>query len=275
VARAVRTSERAGEWHADGAVSAAAWLRERCRLTHGSASNALVHARTLDAMPEVAEASSTGAISRHHVAVIARARTPERCDAVGRCDGIVADAASDEATHQRRRLHVSRSLDGMGILDGLLDPEGTEIVLTALDATMEHDRDPHDTRTTAQRRADALVDLCRVGLAHAQTGPGRRNPPQISAVADLELIEDRPGPALVEQVRADAAHGPLSTATLRRLACDARISRVITDGRSLPLDVGRVSRVVTPALWRALVVRCHRQHRQAHGGPSPDPPRPE
>jgi hypothetical protein len=47
----------------------------------------------------------------------------------------------------------------------------------------------------------------------------------------------------------------LSVATLRRIACDARISRVITDGRSQPLDVGRTTRTVTAALWRALVAR--------------------
>jgi hypothetical protein len=35
----------------------------------------------------------------------------------------------------------------------------------------------------------------------------------------------------------------------------ARISRVITDGRSLPLDVGRATRTVAAAPWRALVVR--------------------
>ena len=47
----------------------------------------------------------------------------------------------------------------------------------------------------------------------------------------------------------------MSVATLRRIACDARIARVITDGRSQPLDVGRAIRTVTAAQWRALVAR--------------------
>jgi hypothetical protein len=234
-------------------------------------------------MPEVAAAFAAGATSRHHVAVIERASTPQRRDAIAEFDELLARAATqvnppdlrtivnricdnldgddglanDEARRARRRLHVSRTLDEMGVLDGLLDPEATEIVLTALDALMEQERGADDTRTTAQRRADALVSLCKVGLAHADVGPGRRNPPHLSGVVDCEALERRGGPSLAETVRAEAAHGPLSVATLRRIACDARISRVITDGRSLPLDVGRANRVVTPALWHALVVRDH------------------
>jgi len=235
----------------------------------------------LETLPEVAAAFAAGETSRHHVAVIERAATPQRRDAIAEFDELLAGAArrhrpqdlrtlvsrvadavdgddglaNDDARHERRRLHVSRTMDEMGVLDGVLDPEGTEIVLTALDALMEQERGAHDTRTTTQRRADALVSLCKVGLAHADVGPGRRTPAHLSGVLDCEALERRAGPSLAADVRAEAAHGRLSVATLRRIACDARISRVITDGRSLPLDVGRATRVVTPALWRALVVR--------------------
>ena len=41
--------------------------------------------------------------------------------------------------YERRRLHLSPTLGGMGVLDGALDAEGTEIVATALDAEMERD----------------------------------------------------------------------------------------------------------------------------------------
>ena len=77
----------------------------------------------------------------------------------------------------------------------------------------------------------------------------------------------------------------LSVAAVRRLACDAEIIPVClgTDGEVL--DVGRTSRLVTPALWRALVARdkhcahpgctrppvmCHAHHivHWADGGPT-------
>jgi HNH endonuclease/Domain of unknown function (DUF222) len=42
---------------------------------------------------------------------------------------------------------------------------------------------------------------------------------------------------------------------VRRIGCDAGISRVITDPASVPLDVGRESRTVTAGQWAALVAR--------------------
>ncbi len=42
---------------------------------------------------------------------------------------------------------------------------------------------------------------------------------------------------------------------LRRLACDAGITRVLTDPAGVPLDVGRQHRTVTPGQWVALVAR--------------------
>jgi hypothetical protein len=47
----------------------------------------------------------------------------------------------------------------------------------------------------------------------------------------------------------------LPVATIERLLCDAGVARVITRGRSVPIDVGRTTRTIPSALWRALVVR--------------------
>jgi len=49
--------------------------------------------------------------------------------------------------------------------------------------------------------------------------------------------------------------GPICGEAARRLACDAGLSRVIVDGASQPLDVGRRTRTISPALRTALVVR--------------------
>ncbi len=43
--------------------------------------------------------------------------------------------------------------------------------------------------------------------------------------------------------------------TLRRWACDAGIVRIITNGDSRPIDVGRRTRTIPPALRRALELR--------------------
>ncbi|MCZ7525717.1 MAG: DUF222 domain-containing protein [Acidimicrobiia bacterium] len=97
------------------------------------------------------------------------------------------------------------------------------------------------------------------GLFGGDTTPTRRHRPQVVTVVDLAWLETRAGttgPALVETIRAEAIHtGALSAETLRRISCDAAVSRVVTTGSSEPLDVGRASRTVTPAQWRALLVR--------------------
>ncbi len=57
-------------------------------------------------------------------------------------------------------------------------------------------------------------------------------------------------------MRAEAAHvGRLSQATLERLTCDCKLARILTDGPSQILDVGRATRTVTTAQWNALVAR--------------------
>ena len=49
--------------------------------------------------------------------------------------------------------------------------------------------------------------------------------------------------------------GVITSETARRLACDARVSRIITRGDSQPLDVGRATRTVPASLRRALDTR--------------------
>ncbi len=66
-----------------------------------------------------------------------------------------------QAVREQRRLHVS-VLGGMVHIDGRLDSVAGQVVITALDSlTDPTNLDPDDGRTAAQRRADALVDLCR------------------------------------------------------------------------------------------------------------------
>jgi hypothetical protein len=62
--------------------------------------------------------------------------------------------------------------------------------------------------------------------------------------------------------------GPIGGRTVRRLACDASVMRVVMAGRSEPLDVGRRMKVVPPPMRRAVIVRdrtcrfpgCDRPH---------------
>jgi hypothetical protein len=120
---------------------------------------------------------------------------------------------------------------------------------------MERDLLRGETRSRAQRRADALVNLCRRALDAGALGSSRRVRPHFTAVVDVAELENR-APQLVADVRSEAAHtGHLSRATLERLTCDCDITRVVTDGRSQVIDVGRATKIIPTPLWKALVVR--------------------
>jgi pimeloyl-ACP methyl ester carboxylesterase len=138
------------------------------------------------------------------------------------------------------------------IRDEELDPENGQLVLTALRAKVDTWARTltEDLRTPAQRRADALGEICRewLDLADRPTLAGER--PHVVVTMDLAALEDRSGG------RASLGDvGAVSSETARRLGCDASVTRVITDARSVPLEVGRTTKVVSPALRRALAVR--------------------
>ena len=159
-------------------------------------------------------------------------------------DGAEADT---ERLHSLRALHVSAAWSGMVHVGGDLDPEGGGVVLAAIRSLSEGAAlDPADTRTPAQCRADALVEICQRHLNGGQARPGSR--PQVNVTIGWEAL--RGGSGLV-----DTEAGPISVGTVRRLACDATIRRVILDGDHVPVEAGRAHRVIPPALRRALDLR--------------------
>ena len=77
----------------------------------------------------------------------------------------------------------------------------------------------------------------------------------MSFIVDLQDHEtDHPG--LIADIRVEGErYGRLSKTTLERLTCDCNLNRVITDGDSLIIDVGRTTHNIPAPLWRALVAR--------------------
>src|SRR6266704_161324 len=170
------------------APSTAGWLRARLRLDRGTASGQVRVARALHRgrLPATAAAALAGELSPQHTAVIAdgladldpataTAAEPVVLDAARRLDpaGLrraadhlrsVADPQGEDQRAQarwaRRGLRVSSTWQGLTALDGLLDPEQGETLLAALQP-LARPAGPGDPRSAAQRRADALAELCR------------------------------------------------------------------------------------------------------------------
>jgi hypothetical protein len=273
---AVGAHDRAMAWKADGARSEKEWLAARCGTSLGEAAGRAETARRLGQLPATAQALAHGAISPAHARVAAKAARDLPCEAIGGLDALVAGQGSqvdagqlrgavDDYAHavaphslvarqerawQTRRLNIRRTADDGGVFEASLDKVGCEMVLTAL-APLSVPTGEGDERTAEQRRADALVELARRALDQGELPESGGVRPHVTVVIDL--------PALLLAQGADAAQldrlGAISGETARRLACDAGVSRVLTDGPSQILDAGRATRTVTPAQRRALVVR--------------------
>jgi hypothetical protein len=190
------------------------------------------------------------------------------------------DGDDPEPGGPERSLHLSETLDGRGELSGSLDPEGRALAETALRLAESPDADGEPERTPARRRADALLDICQFFLDNQTGHVGGRHRPHLNVIVDYEdLIGERPGPhdhdasthagggdaaAAQPGVRARRGHGgqmldgtALDAATIRRLACDAGVHRVVMAGRSSILDYGWTTRTIPANLWAALVARDH------------------
>jgi len=275
----------------DGHLSAASWLATTFKVAWGTAREHLRIARALEEMPQTRQALDAGELSMSAVRVLVATRDADP-SAFGRCEKELVEAArihsmqdlqrvaaywrqavetersleGDEKIRERRRLHASVSFLGMVRVDGDLDPEIGETLLTALRAVLDAEsrsRGKDDNRTPAQRRADALGEICRqwLDLAERPTVAGER--PHVTVTVDADALQGTSG----ETSELDHV-GPVHPDAARRLACDASIMRVVMAGRSEPLDVGRRTPVVSPAMRRAVIVRdrhcrfpgCDRPH---------------
>jgi len=166
-------------------------------------------------------------------------------------------AEREDQAYRRRDLRMVDLGDGITRLTGQLDTESAAMVRSALDplaAPNPADDATPDPRTASQRMADALVELARRTCAAGELPARHSVRPHLSVIISLDTFLGCAGGTPTPP--GDLGWGgPLSAEAVRRIACDAGISRVITDPASVPLDVGREQRTVTAGQWAALVTR--------------------
>jgi len=147
----------------------------------------------------------------------------------------------EEKLREQRRLHASVSLLGMVRVDGNLDPETGETLLTALGAVMDAEarsRDSEDDRTPAQRRADALGEICRRWLDGADRPIVAGERPHVTFTVGADAL--RGGEGSVSDDRRGQPAAALQTtspegARTRRLpAGDLRMVAQRSDARTVP-----------------------------------------
>jgi hypothetical protein len=286
------------EGWADGRLpSCAHWLNFKCGLNLGAAREKVRVAHALSTLPKIAAAMARGELSYSKVRAVSRVA----CEATeenflmialhgtahhvetlvrGYRRAQQAEELSREARqHQNRSVSYEYGDDGCLVLKARLPAVAGAMLIQALEAAME--RVPA-TEISAEvveerpigyscRRADALAFVAESFLA----GSGASSPAS-SAADRYQVVVHVDAESLREQRdgRCELEQGPsLAVETVRRLACDASLLRVLEDEHGEPLDVGRKTRSIPPAIRRALRVRdagcrfpgcTHRRYVDAH-----------
>jgi Domain of unknown function (DUF222)/HNH endonuclease len=272
--RLVADCDAVDAW-SEGCLGPVSWLAAHAGLVRGAALRLVRTARFLRRHERTAKALDAGDVTVPHVELLAAA-AHRRDDLYGEHETTLLDAAStvdvqdfpmavrrwssladDELARReagfafdRRGFSLSPTTGG-SVVNGFLDPEAAALVGAVLDE-QQPPEGSGDTRTRAQRRADALVLLCE--RARGGHLPTSRPIAGADLVVSLDVLAGRPLAHLDSLQCEIAGVGPIPRVSAERLLCDCALGRVVR-GRSQLLDLGRRTRVVPDRLRRAIVLR--------------------
>ncbi len=276
-------------WNGVGVQSCAHWLNFKCGIDLGAAREKVRVAHALEALPKISEAMALGQLS------YAKVRALTRVACAGTEDYLLSIALHGTAHHVENTVRhfrrakeaeelsreteqqINRCLsysfddDGSLILKGRLHAETGALVFKALQFAMESlDDSPSneldkssdsesevsaETSTFSEltprmKRADALVLMAESFLANGpkELSGGDRHQVVIHIAAET-LQHKEAGCCEIED-------GPsIAAETARRITCDASLVPLIENEDGEPLDIGRKTRSIPPALKRALKAR--------------------
>ncbi|MGB3735804.1 MAG: DUF222 domain-containing protein, partial [Ilumatobacter sp.] len=175
-------------FYANGFRSATDWLMVTTREGVGFCKLTLHLADRLQRMPVVKAAFADGELAESSLRLLAGAWTESVADVFARDEQMLcgwgtsmphadfkmvldtwrmhADPDREATTAQEqfdsRAVHVSKLMDGVGVIDGKLDPEGFALLREGIRLYAQPAEG--ETRSAAQRRADALVTIARLAI---------------------------------------------------------------------------------------------------------------
>src|SRR5258706_2817679 len=281
-----RLAQKAGDHLIGGNITAASWIARTCGMSVPSAHDRLCVGEQLESLPLVAEALSRGEISFQSTSVIChlREKLGDKVDGLDEeewigfahqhsvkdlgwiaahtryavdPDGFERDTAE---SYDKRFLDISE-MNGMFHISAVLDPEAGAALKSAIDGVSKR-RGQDDSRTPKQRRVDALTEIVYHAMDEGKLPQRNGVRPHITVTTTLEGLKGELGAAASELEPGIA----ISSKTVQRLACDGTLSRVLK-ADSLPIDVGRATRAISPAQRRAL-----KAHYRGCCGPGCDRP---
>ena len=269
--------DRRRGWAEWGVKSCAHWLNWKCGIDLGAARERVRVARALETLPRLASAMAEGRVS------YAKARAMTRIANASNEADLLNIALCGTASHveqtvrgYRRALDVAEltreaiqqrdqnlwwhtELDGSLGIRGQLPAEVGALFVRALQVAQDSlpipkgvsaetsDENLHRSR---KRRVEALAAMAESFLA---TGP------RDLSGADRQLIVVHVNAETFQHRsagRCELEQGPaIAAESARRLACDSSVVRILENDKGEPLDVGRKTRTIPPAIRRALSSR--------------------
>jgi hypothetical protein len=286
----IREFDQEGLWQLDGICSCAHWLNWKCGIGMNAAREKVRVANALGDLAKISSSFALGEISYSKVRAMTRVATPENEDyllqiakhgTAYHVETLVRKyrrakrlQAMDDANHQHRErtVQVYYEPDGSMVIHARLPAEQGAMLLKALELAMQQaeqptaaepdvsaetsaegsitPRYPEEREAFDKQRADALANIAESYLANGPAPSSSADRYQVVLHVSAETLGDKEGEL------SHIADGPRVCAeTARRICCDTGISVLTEDKDGVPLTIGRKSRIIPPALSRALRAR--------------------
>ncbi|MBT2538608.1 HNH endonuclease signature motif containing protein [Arthrobacter sp. ISL-69] len=167
------------------------------------------------------------------------------------------------ATNPRARAGTAEAADGDGNCpaDGQDTAHDDEAILETNSGDTGTADPDLDWRTRPQRLLDGLVSGCKAALASGTLPAAGGLRPQAMVTIDYRDLLDRlehataQGPRYRTGTGSFTFTGPVTAASVRKIACDADIIPVLLGSQGRVLDIGRTTRVFPPHIRKAITAR--------------------
>ncbi|MBT8067519.1 MAG: HNH endonuclease [Gammaproteobacteria bacterium] len=260
-------------WEELGFPSCVAWLGFQCGIGANAAREHLRVAHALVHVPKIAERFAEGRLSYSKV------RAMTRVAHAGNEEFLLMVAKHGTASHVERLVSQCRRVEklnrpdaaqeifeqrevtyyyddgGCLVMKARLPAEQGELIVKALEMAM--DSDEQYNAPVAARRADALSQIAETYLNHPENAGSTADRYQV-------IVHTRAGDSVGAAIGRDShlencphvePKAPLSAETSKRISCECCKTEITEDEAGEPLNIGRRTRTIPPAMRRALKAR--------------------
>ena len=259
-------------WGLPGLCSCAHWLNFKCGIGMNAAREKVRVANALPKLRKISEAFSKGELSYSKVRAMTRVANEDNEDflmmiarhgSAHHVESMVAkyrravrlqDTELANKQYAERSAHYYFDDDGAFVMNARFPAEQGALILKALDLAIDQEDVTAETSepraSFSARRADAIAEMAESYLAN---GPASSSTADRYQVMIHVTAETDNGAETTNNYLENGPH--VSAETSRRIACDSSISILHEDQNGQPLNIGRKSRVIPPAMRRALRAR--------------------